>query len=56
MGDKPVPVSVILVCPCCASTVDAHVATNPQLLTCGACGQTWHMVVDRDRQARYSLY
>lgn len=47
--------SVILVCPCCASTVDADSDPDPQNFTCTCCGQTWSMVVDADRQASYSL-
>ncbi len=46
---------VILICPCCASTVDAHAGPHPQPFDCTVCGQTWTMVVDRDRQAAHSL-
>lgn len=47
---------VILICPCCASAVDAQ-ADNTQIQTfhCVSCGQTWQMVVDADRQAAHSL-
>jgi transcription elongation factor Elf1 len=48
-------VTVILVCPCCASAVDAHAADTPQQFTCLTCGQTWSMVVDAERQDTYSL-
>lgn len=48
-------VPVILVCPCCASTVDAHATTEIQQFECVSCGQTWSMVVDADRQAAHSL-
>lgn len=46
---------VILLCPCCASTVDAQVTAEPQTFECVSCGQTWTMVIDRDRQAAHSL-
>ncbi len=49
------PEPVILLCPCCASTVDAEDGPNPQRFECVSCGQTWTMVVDRDRQAAHSL-
>lgn len=47
--------NVILVCPCCASPVDAEARREQQDLTCNACGQTWSMVVDLDRQREYAL-
>lgn len=48
---------VILVCPCCASPVDAQGDRpgRPQQLSCVACGQDWLMVVDADRQAEFAL-
>ena len=46
---------VILVCPCCASTVDAWAQSEPQEFTCLHCGQKWLMVVDTERQARFAL-
>lgn len=46
---------VILVCPVCASPLDAEVHVLPQELECGCCGQTWEMLVDADRNARHSL-
>lgn len=46
---------VILVCPCCASAVDAAAAPEAQQLECISCGQVWHMVVDADRAAQHSL-
>lgn len=46
---------VILVCPCCASTVDAQTGDHLQHFECAACGQDWLMVVDADRQAAHSL-
>lgn len=46
---------VILLCPCCASTVDAQALPQPQNFECISCGQTWVMVVDPARQAAYSL-
>ena len=48
--------TVILVCPCCASPLDA--AGDPdteQHFTCLGCGQTWRMVVDPRRFAQHSL-
>ncbi len=50
-----VSVPVILICPCCASTVDAEPGPDPQTFTCICCGQTWTMTVDADRQAAHSL-
>lgn len=46
---------VILVCPCCASTVDAEASPDIQQFECLSCGQTWSMVVDAGRQAAHSL-
>jgi hypothetical protein len=46
---------VILVCPCCASTVTAQPGPAEQHLHCTVCGQQWRMVVDADRHAEYSL-
>lgn len=53
----PVPSasSVILVCPCCASPVDAEVMIEIQQLSCGTCGQDWHMQVDVSRLEAYAL-
>lgn len=49
------PVTVILICPCCASTVDAEVAPHHQSFECVTCGQQWQMVVDEQRHAEYAL-
>ncbi len=49
------PDPAILVCPCCASAVDADAREDPQTFECVSCGQTWVMVVDADRQAQHSL-
>jgi hypothetical protein len=46
---------VILICPCCASTVYAEAKPEEQTFECSTCGQTWRMVVDADRQVTYSL-
>lgn len=46
---------VILICPCCASSLDAHSSPDLQTFTCVSCGQTWTMVVDADRIAQHSL-
>lgn len=47
--------AVIVLCPCCASAQDANVEQTPQTFTCVSCGQSWTMVVDRERQATHSL-
>lgn len=48
--------AVILVCPCCASPVDAVAEPDQvQQFTCLACGQSWHMVVDPQRFVQHSL-
>lgn len=47
--------AVIVVCPCCASPVDAEVLVEIQHLTCGVCGQQWGMQVDVDRISEYAL-
>lgn len=46
---------VILLCPCCASTIDAQPGPDIQHFECLSCGQSWSMVVDADRQAAHSL-
>jgi hypothetical protein len=53
----PVPIPVVLVCPCCASPVDAlaHVTPQSTQLFCAACQQNWLMVVDAKRLAEFSL-
>ncbi len=51
MSDPP----VIVLCPCCASTLDAYASVDPQDFECVSCGQTWTMVVDYDRVTTYSL-
>lgn len=50
-----VPVPVVLICPTCASPIDAVAQEWTQQFTCVACGQTWTMVVDADRAATHSL-
>lgn len=47
--------NVILVCPCCASPVDAQAGDEPQQLDCESCGQHWEMVVNAQRQAEHAL-
>jgi len=47
--------NVILVCPTCASAVDAQAGEHEQTLECVACGQTWVMVVDATRVAAHAL-
>ena len=47
--------NVILLCPCCASTIDATAGPEPQTFDCAHCGQQWSMVVDADRHAAHSL-
>ncbi len=46
---------VIILCPCCASTVDAYAGDDPQDFDCVQCGQEWSMLVDSDRFSIYSL-
>lgn len=46
---------VIVLCPCCASTLDAKVTTDQQDFTCVCCGQTWTMTVDAERLAAHAL-
>lgn len=47
---------LILVCPCCASPVDAEDSDGDvEALDCGSCGQHWSMVVDADRVAEFAL-
>lgn len=47
--------TVVLVCPCCASPVDARTWPEEQEISCVACGQVWSMVVDAERFAEHSL-
>lgn len=49
------PDQVILVCPVCASTLDAQAEETRQEFECVSCGQTWSMVVDATRHAIHSL-
>jgi hypothetical protein len=46
---------VVLICPCCASPVDAQVGHGQQSLQCDACDQQWTMVIDPSRIAEYAL-
>jgi len=46
---------VILLCPCCASTLDADAGPDEQIFECISCGQNWSMVVSADRQTQHSL-
>lgn len=51
-------ISVIVVCPCCASAQDA--TADPDLtdqdFECTGCGQRWSMQVDADRHRQYALH
>lgn len=47
--------NVIVICPCCASPVDAEAGEQEQVLDCVSCGQRWSMVVDLHRQEEYAL-
>lgn len=47
--------NVIVICPCCASPVDAQSHDDEQDLHCTACGQLWSMVVNAARQREYAL-
>lgn len=52
----PPPVHVILVCPCCASTVDAEPEPDQaQRFECLQCGQVWIMTVNINRFTKHSL-
>lgn len=53
--DMDVTRKVVLVCPCCASPVDAEAGREIQHLRCDGCDQTWHMVVDAARIAEHAL-
>ncbi len=46
---------VIVLCPCCASTIDTLASDEVQHFECGLCRQQWSMVVDGERHNRYSL-
>ncbi len=46
---------VIVLCPCCASSLDARPQEEPQQFDCVGCGQTWTMTVDADRHQRHAL-
>lgn len=47
---------VVLICPCCASPVDAETAgLHEQNFTCEVCDQQWTMHVDAARFAEYAL-
>ncbi len=45
----------IVLCPCCASAVDALSHPELQELTCPHCGQRWLMGGDAQRLAAHSL-
>ncbi len=47
--------NTILVCPCCASPVDAQPHSRPQNFECEVCEQKWTMVVDHKRTSEHSL-
>lgn len=47
--------NVIVICPCCASPVDAEANDDECKLQCTACGQHWSMVVSAARQKEYAL-
>lgn len=46
---------VVLLCPCCASPVDAEASSTVQDFICEVCGQRWAMAVDAARVAEYAL-
>lgn len=46
---------VVLICPCCASPVDAEAGQGRQDFTCEVCDQQFSMVVDAARIAEYAL-
>lgn len=47
--------NVIVICPCCASPVDARPGDAAQSIHCTVCDQSWVMVVDAERQKEYAL-
>lgn len=47
--------NVVLLCPCCASPVDAVTGREPVELDCVSCGQQWSMTVDAVRIHAHSL-
>lgn len=47
--------AVVLLCPCCASPVDAVAGAQQQTLNCEVCDQSWQMIVDAARIAEYAL-
>lgn len=53
---KPVTDNVILVCPCCASPLEATPDPCPQAFACENCEQQWTMTVDRNRVLFHSLF
>ncbi len=56
MTDIRIPSKVILICPCCASPVDATDTDGLEAEhECHGCGQRWLMVVDADRHAEHAL-
>jgi hypothetical protein len=46
---------MVLVCPCCASAVDATASPDIETFLCATCGQVWEMIPDPARQQTYSL-
>jgi Zn finger protein HypA/HybF involved in hydrogenase expression len=46
---------VVLICPCCASPVDAEAGYGIKDFICDVCDQHWSMVVDAARIAEYAL-
>jgi len=55
-------IKVVLVCPCCASPVDAEVLPHGEpgwaahtTLHCVACGQRWQMSIDTRRIEEHAL-
>jgi hypothetical protein len=52
---KAMEKKVVLLCPCCASPIDAVAGRARQDFTCGVCDQRWEMVVDAARVAEYAL-
>ncbi len=50
-----VTAKVILVCPVCASPVDAEAKQEQQTHECISCGQSWIMTINLDRHAEHAL-
>lgn len=46
---------VIVICPCCATPMDAPVDDMQREFECLSCGQAWRMAVEADRFTEHAL-